>query len=116
MGFMEGRNMPEWCETQEWCPITVTSELLGRKWHPVIVHRLLQKPMRFNELQREVHHISDKVLSDSLEDLREKGVVKKDIVSQSPKKVKYSLTESGKSLENVIEHMFEWGKENADRI
>jgi DNA-binding HxlR family transcriptional regulator len=113
---MEDRKMPEWCESQEWCPITVTSELLGRKWHPVIIHRLLQKPMGFNELQREVHHISDKVLSDSLEDLQDKGIVQKEIVSQSPKKVNYSLTESGRSLEKVIQHMFDWGKENAERF
>lgn len=69
---MKDKSMPDWCETQEWCPVTVTSELLNRKWHSVIVHRLLQRPMGFNELQREVHHISDKVLSDSLKDLQEK--------------------------------------------
>lgn len=110
---MENQDMPEWCETEEWCPVTVTSELLGRKWHPVIVHRLLQRPMGFNELQREVHHISDKVLSDSLDDLQQKGIVKKKILSKNPKKVEYSLTEVGKSLEDVINPMFEWGKENA---
>jgi DNA-binding HxlR family transcriptional regulator len=113
---MENGNMPEWCETQEWCPVTVTSELLGRKWHPVIIHRLLRKPMRFNELQREVHKVSDKVLSDSLKDLQDKGIVEKKVTSQSPKKVEYSLTEAGESLEGVIEQMFEWGKENADRL
>jgi DNA-binding HxlR family transcriptional regulator len=110
------RHMPEWCETQEWCPVTVTSELLGRKWHPVIIHRLLQKPMGFNELQREVHHISDKVLSDSLEDLCDKGVVEKEVISENPKSVEYSLTETGASLEDVIETMFNWGKENASKL
>lgn len=108
--------MPDWCETQEWCPVTITSELLGRKWHPVIVHRLLQKPMGFNELQREVHHISDKVLSDSLEDLRDKGIVQKEVLQEKPKKVKYSLTEIGESLEKVIQPMYDWGKENASQL
>lgn len=110
---MRKQDMPEWCEAEDWCPVTVTSELLGRKWHPVIIHRLLQKPMGFNELQREVHQISDKVLSDSLDDLQEKGIVRKKILSKNPKKVEYSLTEVGKSLENVINPMLEWGKENA---
>jgi len=113
---MTQHEMPEWCETQEWCPVTVTSELLSRKWHPVIIHRLLQRPMGFNELQREVHHISDKVLSDSLEDLQERGIVNREILNEKPKEVEYSLTETGRSLEKVIEPMFEWGKDNAGKI
>ncbi|MFB6214133.1 MAG: winged helix-turn-helix transcriptional regulator [Candidatus Nanohaloarchaea archaeon] len=113
---MVQQEMPDWCETQEWCPVTVTSELLGRKWHPVIIHRLLQRPMGFNELQREVHHISDKVLSDSLDDLIEKGIVQKDVINEKPKEVEYSLTEVGESLEEVITPMFEWGQENASKL
>ena len=113
---MNEKHMPDWCETQEWCPVTVTSELLSRKWHPVIVHRLLQKPMGFNELKREVHHISDKVLSDSLEDLIDKGIVEKEITSKKPKEVEYSLTEVGETLEKVIMPMFNWGQENASKL
>lgn len=113
---MTDNGMPEWCAAQDWCPVTVTSELLNRKWHPVIVHRLMQRPMGFNELRREVHHISDKVLSESLDDLREKNIVEKDIVNKSPKKVRYSLTETGKGLEEVIEPMLQWGLENADKV
>lgn len=113
---MKDQNMPDWCESQEWCPVTVTSELLSRKWHPVIIHRLLQRPMGFNELQREVHHISDKVLSDSLEDLCEKNIVEKKILSERPKEVEYSLTEVGESLEKVIMPMFEWGWDNASKL
>ena len=108
--------MPEWCETQMWCPVTVTSELLNRKWHPVIVHRLLHKPMGFHELQREVHHISDKVLSDSLKDFCEKGIVQKEVVDEKPKEVEYSLTKAGESLDKVIEPMFDWGREYASRL
>ena len=113
---MKDQNMPDWCESQEWCPVTVTSELLSRKWHPVIIHRLLQRPMGFNELQREVHHISDKVLSDSLEDLCDKNIVQKKILSERPKEVEYSLTEVGESLEKVIVPMFEWGRDNASEL
>ncbi|MEF8906943.1 MAG: transcriptional regulator, partial [Haloarculaceae archaeon] len=38
-----------WCAGDEWCPITTTATLIGRKWHPVIVHRLLEGgPQGFN--------------------------------------------------------------------
>jgi DNA-binding HxlR family transcriptional regulator len=72
--------------------------------------------MGFNELQREVHHISDKVLSDSLEDLCDKNIVQKKILSERPKEVEYSLTEVGESLEKVIVPMFEWGRDNASEL
>ena len=110
---MTMKELPEWCEAENWCPITVTAELLGRKWHPVIVHRLMQKEMGFNELQREVHDISDKVLSDSLKDLQEKDIVEKEVVNEKPKKVNYHLTDRGESLSEVVETMREWGEENS---
>lgn len=109
---MKEGELPDWCEAEDWCPITVTAELLGRKWHPVIIHRLTQEEMGFNRLQREVHKISDKVLSESLKDLQDKGVVEKEVVNESPKEVKYCLTEKGKSLEEVITPMKKWGEEN----
>ena len=94
----------------------MTSELLGRKWHPVIIHRLLESSMGFNELQREVNRISDKVLSDSLQDLKERGIVSREVISEKPKEVEYSLTEEGRSLEPVIRAMKEWGRENVSEL
>jgi DNA-binding HxlR family transcriptional regulator len=105
--------LPVWCAGEEWCPITTTATLIGKKWHPVIVHRLLENgPLGFNALQTEVDGISSKVLSDSLEDLEEKTLVEREIVSEKPFRVEYSLTERGKSLEDVIAEMRDWGMEN----
>ncbi|MFC4550611.1 MULTISPECIES: winged helix-turn-helix transcriptional regulator [Halorussus] len=99
-----------WCAGEDWCPVTATATVIGKKWHPVVVHRLLDGgPMGFNELEADVDGISSKVLSDSLEDLEEKGLVNRDIVSEKPVRVSYSLTERGESLESVIAEMAEWG-------
>jgi DNA-binding HxlR family transcriptional regulator len=100
-----------WCAGEEWCPITTTATLIGKKWHPVIVHRLLTEgPLGFNALKEEVDGISSKVLSDSLEDLEEKQLVDRTIVSEKPFRVEYSLTERGESLEDVIVAMRDWGQ------
>ncbi len=102
-----------WCAGEDWCAITSTATLIGKKWHPVIVDRLLSRgPLGFNALQKEVDGISSKVLSDSLEDLEETGLVNRAIVSEKPFRVEYSLTERGRSLEPVIEGMREWGQEH----
>ncbi|PSP33282.1 transcriptional regulator [Halobacteriales archaeon QH_10_67_22] len=100
-----------WCAGDEWCPVTTTATLIGRKWHPVIVHRLLEKgPLGFNALESEIDGISSKVLSDSLDDLEEAKLVDREIVSEKPFRVAYSLTERGEDLEDVIEAMAEWGR------
>ena len=101
-----------WCAGEDWCPITSTASLIGKKWHPVIVHRLIENgPLGFNALQEEVGGISSKVLSDTLDDLGEKDIVNREIVNEKPVRVEYSLTEFGESLEPVIFAMRDWGME-----
>lgn len=41
-----------WCAGEAWCPVTTTATLIGKKWDPVIIHRLLDEgPSGFNELK-----------------------------------------------------------------
>lgn len=111
----EAQKLDVWCAGKEWCPITSTATLIGKKWHPVIVHRLLDNgPLGFNALKEEVDGISSKVLSDSLDDLEEKQLVNREIVSEKPVRVEYSLTELGESLQPIIFEMRDWGLEHLD--
>ena len=108
-----GGQLEVWCAGEEWCPVTTTSSLIGKKWHPVIIHRLLDHgPSGFNELERHVDGISSKVLSESLEDLAENGLVNRELVSEKPVRVQYSLTDLGASLLPVIGAMRDWGNEH----
>ncbi len=104
-----------WCEGEEWCPLTSTATLIGKKWHCVIIHRLLVNgPLGFNALKEEVDGISSKVLSGALDDLQEKQLVNREIVSEKPVRVEYSLTELGESLESVVAEMRDWGLEHLE--
>ena len=101
------------CAGENWCPVTTTATLIGKKWHPVIIHRLLEEDsLGFNALKTEVDGISSKVLSDSLDDLEEKTLVDREVVSEKPFRVQYSLTERGESLEPVVQTMSDWGNEH----
>lgn len=109
----EDVKIPAWCAGEDWCPVTGTAELLSNKWHPVIVHRLLEhQELGFNDLKKEVDGVSSKVLSESLEKLQTRGIVRKEVVDRSPKRVRYSLTEVGSRLKPVIEEMGAWGRNN----
>jgi DNA-binding HxlR family transcriptional regulator len=92
--------------------LTRMSELLGKKWHPVIVKRLLDDgPQGFSALQDSIGEISSKVLSESLEKLEEAEVVEREIISERPFRVEYSLTASGEDLEPIINAMGTWSRQ-----
>lgn len=106
-----------WCSGKDWCPVSATASVIAKKWHPVIIHRLLKVgDMGFNDLKKEVDGISSKVLSESLEDLEDKDLVEREVISEKPVRVKYRLTEEGKGLETVIEEMADWGRNNLQAV
>jgi DNA-binding HxlR family transcriptional regulator len=91
-------------------PISVTASVLGKKWHPVIISRLLDAgPLGFNELKSQLDGISDKVQSESLDDLEDHGIVERTVIDDKPVRVEYSLTPLGEQLELVITAMEQWG-------
>jgi DNA-binding HxlR family transcriptional regulator len=102
-----------WCAGEDWCAVTATACLIGKKWHPVIVDRLLTEgPLGFNALKDAVDGISSKVLSDSLDDLEEAGIVTRTVVSEKPFRVEYALTNRGEELGPVIDAMRSWGQDH----
>jgi DNA-binding HxlR family transcriptional regulator len=97
-------------------PLAVTAAIVGKKWHPHIVVELLDNgPLGFNDLKESVDGISDKVLSESLDDLQERDVVVRTVIDDKPVRVEYSLTEWGEQLELVVTAMEEWGERYLDR-
>ncbi|QIB74421.1 helix-turn-helix transcriptional regulator [Halogeometricum borinquense] len=84
------------------------AELIGRKWNLVIVAKLLHGgPMGFSELEAEIDGISNKVLAVSLQTLEDYDVVDREIVSERPFRVEYSLTQQGLAFESIIRRVRE---------
>lgn len=89
--------------------------LVGRKWHLVLVQHLLRSaPLGFSELEERIDGISAKVLSESLSDLENRGVVQRRIVNERPIRVEYSLSQAGEALEPVVESLRSWGETHLD--
>jgi DNA-binding HxlR family transcriptional regulator len=108
----EEQRLPTWCPGDEWCPMVAASAVLGRKWHPVIIHRLsIHGPLGFGELDARIQGISGKVLSESLTDLEDKGLVERTVDDGKPVRVEYSLTHHGRGLEEAVDALHRWGRE-----
>jgi len=88
-------------------------DTLGRKWHLRIVYRLLESgPMGFSALKSAITGVSSKMLSESLTRLEDDGLVDREVVSDQPVRVEYSLTDRGRGLEPVVSAVIEWSTEH----
>lgn len=95
--------------------VVETVKLISRKWHPIIIQRLLEEgPLGFNEIQETVEGVSAKVLTDSLEDLVDHDLVERRVVSETPLRVQYELTDHGRDLQEVMVALAEWGERNLE--
>ena len=91
------------------CPVATTVSLIGSKWKILIIRNLRTRPWRFNELQRSLEGVSQKVLTSSLREMIDDGLVIRTDYKTNPPHVEYSLSELGKELMPIIDSMEVFG-------
>lgn len=91
------------------CPVATAVALIGGKWKLLIIRNLKMRPWRFNELQRDLEGISQKVLTDSLRQMMDDGLVYRHDYQEMPPKVEYGLTGLGKELLPIIDALADFG-------
>lgn len=91
------------------CPVATTLMLIGNKWKIFIVQRLLERPWRFNELQKDIPGISQRVLTDNLRAMEEDGIISRTVYPEVPVRVEYALSELGCTMRPILQSMLEWG-------
>ena len=91
------------------CPVATAVSLIGGKWKLLIIRNLKERPWRFNELQIDIEGISQKVLTDSLRQMIDYGLVYRHDYQEMPPKVEYGLTELGKEMLPIIDALADFG-------
>lgn len=92
------------------CPVATTVQLIGNKWKLLIIRNLLQRPWRFNELQKSLDGVSQKVLTDSLRSMEADGIITRTVYAEVPPRVEYALSELGESMRPILNSMQVWGE------
>lgn len=101
--------------TEEYhCAVEVTAEIIGGRWTPVILAQLKQGPLRYAELRRLIPGITEKMLTQRLRELADRGIVERTLVSATPPHVRYELTPEGRTLAPVLQAMWDWGERRAE--
>ena len=84
------------------------SELIGRRWTGAIIFVLLRSRCRFAVLSAAIPEITDRMLSDRLQELEQEGIVERTVFPDTPVRVEYSLTKKGKGLTVAFDAIAEW--------
>jgi DNA-binding HxlR family transcriptional regulator len=85
-------------------------ELVGRRWSGAIVFLLLKQRCRFATLRDAIPDITDRMLSERLQELEREGVVERTVIPETPVRVEYSLTKKGRELADAIEALTDWAE------
>ena len=91
------------------CPVATTVQLIGNKWKLLILRNLRMRPWRFNELQKSLEGISQKVLTESLRSMEADGIIVRTVYAEVPPRVEYSLSELGETMRPILDAMEQWG-------
>lgn len=97
------------------CPVETTLNLIGNKWKFLIIRELLSGTKRFGELKKNIAQtknqtISQNVLTINLRELEEAKLISRVVYAEIPPRVEYSLTDLGRSLEDILGSLKTWGE------
>src|SRR5882757_1912789 len=89
------------CSTHPPLPeeIKVAYKVLSGKWRLIIIWHLCDgKPQRFGEIKRSIPGVTQHMLTTTLRELEQEGLVKRVVFPEVPPRVEYTLTDYGQAL------------------
>ena len=98
--------------------ISETLARIGDKWTVLVVELLCagRGPVRFNEIRRAIHGISQRMLTLTLRGLERDGLVTRTVHPTIPPRVDYELTKLGQSLRVPLVAVADWARANRAAI
>jgi DNA-binding HxlR family transcriptional regulator len=85
-------------------------EILGRRWTGAIVRALLSGQTRFSQLTASIPGLSDRLLSERLQELETEEIVTRRVSSEKPVRVEYHLTPKGRDLAAAVIAVTDWAE------
>lgn len=92
-------------------PVDYVFKKIGGTWKIPVLWRLKKQPRRYSELQKDIPHISQKMLTQTLKELEQDGFVKKETFAEVPPRTEYQLSEKGKKALEIITLLRQYGLE-----
>jgi DNA-binding HxlR family transcriptional regulator len=106
--------MSPWLATADDNRHAITHEVLARlgdRWSVLVIQMIAGGPIRFTDLRRKVSDaspISARVLTRTLKQLEQDGLIARKAFPVVPPRVEYSLTELGRGFLGLTDKIVEW--------
>jgi DNA-binding HxlR family transcriptional regulator len=99
------------------CPVRDIISRFGDKWSLLVFLTLnANGTMRFNEIQKSIGDISQRMLATTLRSLEADGFVSRTVYPEVPPRVEYCLSHLGHDLMPHLNNLVEWTLENQPNI
>lgn len=89
------------------CPSRAALAHATGRWGALTLAALADGPLRFGAVRRRVDGISEKMLSQTLQELERDGLVDRTVLSEMPPNVEYSLTAAGEAVAGKVLELIE---------
>ena len=93
------------------CPMVLVHKLISGKWKILILWYLVNGPLRFSDIKRNLPNVTQKMLTNQLRSLEDDNLIYRKVYPVVPPKVEYGLTNIGTKIISVLEAMHDYGKE-----
>jgi len=94
----------------------VVVSLLADKWTIPVIHALARGTQRTGELRRAIAGVSQKMLTQTLRALEERGLIERTVYPVVPPRVEYRLTSMGESINGPLQRLCEWTAEHEKEL
>ncbi len=91
--------------------LEILNEVLYGKWKFIIIWNLIDKPLRFSDLRKNIPSITDRMLSLQLKELEEENFVERVVTEGNPPKIDYKLTDKALGLIPALHALDTFGRE-----
>lgn len=91
------------------CGMAYSLKIVGGRWKPAILCRVVYGPMRYSELKKSIEGISERMLVAQLRELEKDQVIERLVYAEVPPRVEYRLTPLGETMQPMLSAMSEWG-------
>ncbi|NQX57997.1 winged helix-turn-helix transcriptional regulator [Paenibacillus qinlingensis] len=91
--------------------ISEVLQFFSGKWTFLVLTELLKEPQRFNQLRRNLDNVNTKGLTDTLRNLEQHEMIRREVFPTVPVTVEYSISEKGKAFSKVFNEINRWKTE-----
>jgi DNA-binding HxlR family transcriptional regulator len=103
-----GKSLGNMCDTDNAREIRQILDLVGDKWSLLVIVLLERGTRRFMELRRDIGPISQRMLTRTLRQLEQDGLVVRTVYPTIPPRVDYTLTLLGNTLLEAAQPLAQW--------